>query len=125
MPFRRHVEKYLDALLDVPGGEVLVHGGRRITAARFCSLAYRTASALRLRGVGPRQGVTLLGGNLPELLAARYAAGLLGCRVSQLHTVPAAEVQSAIVRDVETSALIVDQRFAQRAGDIADMAGVG
>lgn len=122
--FRTYVEENLDVLSADPAREALVHQGRRVTAGEFRALVHRLARALRARGVDRGTTVTLLSGNLPETLAARYAANLLGARVNFLYNKLSAESQAAIVRDVETRALIVDPRLADRAAEVTALAPV-
>ncbi|MFI6688519.1 AMP-binding protein [Streptomyces sp. NPDC050485] len=122
--FRTYVVENLDALEGDPGREVLVHQERRVTAGEFRDLVHRMARALRAQGIDRGQTVTLLCGNLPETIAARYAANLIGCRVNHLYNKLAAESQAAIVRDVETRALIVDPRYVERAIEITESAPV-
>ncbi|WP_208608527.1 AMP-binding protein [Amycolatopsis pretoriensis] len=111
------MDDILDSLEAAPEREALVHYGRRITAGQFRDLVHRLAQALRAQGLQRGQTVTLLSGNLPEALATRYAANLLGCQVN-LYDKLSADSQAAIVRDVETRALIVDPAYAQRAAEI-------
>lgn len=122
--FRSHVERNLDILRDIPDREVLVHGNHRVTAAELHSLVHRMAWAMNAQGIEREQTVTLLSGNLPETIAVRYAANLLGCRVNHLYSKLSADVQAAIVEDVETRALIVDPRSAERAAQIVESAPV-
>ncbi|MFH8980637.1 AMP-binding protein [Streptomyces varsoviensis] len=122
--FRSYVEDILEALTDAPEREALVHDERRISAGELTGLVHRMARALAALGVTRGQTVTLLSGNLPETVAARYAAGLLGCRVNHLYNKLSAESQAAIVRDVETRALIVDPRLAERAAAVVAQAPV-
>ncbi|MFJ9643751.1 AMP-binding protein [Streptomyces sp. NPDC101206] len=117
--FHSHVERILDALEKQPGQEALVHRGRRVSAAELRGLVYGMARALRAQGVGRGQTVTLLSGNLPETIAARYAAGLLGCAVNHLYAGLSADVHADILRDVETRTLIVDPAYHERAADLA------
>ncbi|MFD5420528.1 AMP-binding protein [Streptomyces sp. NPDC127069] len=117
--FRSHVEEILDALEKEPDREALVHHDRRLTAGELRGLVYAMARALRSQGVRRGQTVTLLAGNLPETIAARYAAGLLGCAVNHLYAGLSAEVHADIIRDVETRALIVDPAHLDRAADLA------
>ncbi|MCX5195669.1 AMP-binding protein [Streptomyces sp. NBC_00249] len=117
--FHSHVEEILDALEKEPGREALVHRGRRVSAGELRGLVYGMARALRSQGVRRGQTVTLLAGNLPETIAARYAAGLLGCAVNHLYAGLSAEVHADILRDVETRALIVDPAHRERAADLA------
>ncbi|MGW8328622.1 AMP-binding protein [Streptomyces sp. NPDC055897] len=118
--FRTYVAENLDALQSDPGREVLVHQERRVTAGEFRDLVHRLARALRAHGIDRGQTVTLLCGNLPETIAVRYAAHLIGCRVNHLYNKLSAESQVAIVRDVETRALIVDPRYLERAVEITE-----
>lgn len=122
--FRTFVEDSLDALASDPDRELLAYGEHRMTAGQFRSLVHRMAHALAARGVERGTTVTLLSGNLPEIIAARYAANLAGCRVNHLYNKLSADVQAAIVRDVETQVLIVDPHYADRAAEITDSAPV-
>ncbi|MFF4186615.1 AMP-binding protein [Streptomyces sp. NPDC001691] len=122
--FRTYVEENLAALERDPGREVLSHQERWVTAGEFRDLVHRMARALRAEGVGRGDTVTLLCGNLPETIVARYAANLIGCRVNHLYNKLSAESQAAIVRDVETRALVVDPAYAQRAVEITESAPV-
>ncbi|GAA0479368.1 AMP-binding protein [Streptomyces sp. NPDC046215] len=118
--FRTYVERNLDALGADPGREAVRHHGRHLTAGGLRDLVYRMARALRAQGVSRGQTVTLLSGNLPETIAARYAANLIGCPVNHLYNKLSAEVQATIIRDIETHALIVDPAYAGRAAELAD-----
>ncbi|MGW5345739.1 AMP-binding protein [Streptomyces sp. NPDC004050] len=117
--FRSHVERILHALETQPGQEALVHRDRRVSAAELRGLVYGMARALRAQGVGRGQTVTLLSRNLPETIAARYAAGLLGCPVNHLYAGLSGDVHADILRDVETRTLIVDPAYHLRAADLA------
>ncbi|WP_329561230.1 AMP-binding protein [Kitasatospora sp. NBC_01266] len=122
--FQNYVERNLDALAERPEQEALVHGERRLTAGELRDLVYRMARALQARGIGRGRTVTLLSGNVPEVIAARYAANLLGCQVNHLYNKLSADAQAAIVLDVETHALIVDPRYAERAAELTAQAKV-
>lgn len=122
--FRPYVEDNLDALEAHPDREILVYGDRRLTAGQFRDLVHRMAHAIAAQGVERGTTVTLLSGNLPEAIAVRYAANLAGCRVNHLYNKLSAEVQANIVRDVETRALIVDPRLADRAAELVEQASV-
>ncbi|MHC5258069.1 AMP-binding protein [Streptomyces sp. UC4497] len=122
--FRTFVEDNLDALAAHPDREVLVYEDRRLTAGQFHALVHRMAHAIAAQGVSREATVTLLSGNLPETIAARYAANLVGCRVNHLYNKLSADVQAAIVQDVETQVLIVDPHYADRAVEITVSAPV-
>ncbi|MFD8086773.1 AMP-binding protein [Kitasatospora sp. NPDC059722] len=117
-PFRTEVVDILDELATDPARPVLLHHGRVTTAGQLRDLTHRLARALRARGVDRHHTVTLLTGNRPEAIAARYAANLVGCRTDQLYTRLPADTQAAMVRDVETHTLIVDPEHAERAAAI-------
>ncbi|MFE5584978.1 AMP-binding protein [Kitasatospora sp. NPDC056531] len=117
-PYRTEVVDILDELGADPDRPALVHRGRTTTAGDLRDLAHRLAHALRARGLDRHHTVTLLTGNRPEAIAARYAANLVGCRTNQLYTRLPADTQAAMVRDVETHTLIVDPEHAVRATDI-------
>ncbi|MGF1430024.1 AMP-binding protein [Kitasatospora sp. LaBMicrA B282] len=123
-PFPTEVTEILAVLAAAPEREVLRHRGAVTTAAQLVDLTHRLAHALRARGVDRHHTVTLLSGNLPAAIAARYAAGLVGCRVNQLYTQLPAATQATMVRDVETHALIVDPALADRAAEIAELHAV-
>ncbi|WP_411145598.1 AMP-binding protein [Streptomyces sp. x-80] len=122
--FPTYVTENLDALEHDLGHDAFLHRERRITAGEFRALVHQMARALRDQGIDRGQTVTLLSGNLPETVAARYAANLIGCRVNHLYGKLSAESQAAIVRDVETRALIVDPRMTERAAEITESAPV-
>ncbi|WP_329562327.1 AMP-binding protein [Kitasatospora sp. NBC_01266] len=119
-PFRTEVAQILDVLGTHPDRTALVHHDRRVTAGELLGLTHRLARAMHNRGIGRGQTVTLLSGNLPEAIAARYAANLLGCRVNQLYNKLPVDTQATMVRDVETRVLIVDPRHADRAAGITE-----
>ncbi|MFJ9854832.1 AMP-binding protein [Streptomyces sp. NPDC101150] len=122
--FRSYVEKILDALAADPERTVIEYETRQMGAKTLRTLIYTLARAMADEGVRRGQTVTLLSGNLPEILAARYAANLLGCRVNYLYQGKSARTQAAIVEDVETRVLIADPRMARRAAQITEMASV-
>ncbi|WP_329584554.1 AMP-binding protein [Kitasatospora sp. NBC_01250] len=122
--FGMYVEENLNALARWPEREAVVHGERRISAGELRELIYRMARALLDQGLGSGTTITLLSGNLPETIAVRYAANLIGCTVNHLYNKLSADVQAAIVRDIETTALIVDPRLADRATELLDLAPV-
>ncbi|MFF2140077.1 AMP-binding protein [Streptomyces sp. NPDC058193] len=118
--FRNYAEIILEGLNDDPDVPVLISGENRLTAAEFRSLVYRMARVMGERGVGPGRTVTMLCGNLPETIAVRYAVNLLGAHFNHLYNRLAAGVQALMMTDVDTYALIVDPRLAERAAELID-----
>ncbi|MBD0690073.1 AMP-binding protein [Streptomyces sp. CBMA123] len=84
-----------------------------VTAGDFAAATYRLAHELLARGITRGSTVTLLTGNTPEALSARYAAGLAGARVVNLYDGMSAPVLARIVASVDTTVLLVDaERYA-------------
>ncbi|MFJ5924529.1 AMP-binding protein [Kitasatospora sp. NPDC092948] len=104
----------LQSLAADPDRRALVAAdGREITAGAFAAATYRLAHELIARGVTLGSTVTLLTGNTPEALSARFAAGLAGARVVNLYDGMSAPTLAEIAASVDTSVLLVDaERFA-------------
>jgi fatty-acyl-CoA synthase len=122
--FRGYVEVVLDTLRVHPDRVVLVGDGRRITGGEFSGLVYQMARALRDGGFGPGSSLVLLSGNLPEVVAARYAANLIGAMVSHPSPGLSTEALADIVRDAEAGALVVAPDCADQAAEVARRVGV-
>ncbi|MFI6526447.1 AMP-binding protein [Streptomyces uncialis] len=120
----RFVENTLAVLAARPDAEAVVQGPRRITAGEFRALVLRTARALRRRGLRRGDGVALLGRNSPEVIAVRYAAHLLGCRVGHLSTGLTAKALAAGVEDIGARVLIADPASAGLVAAAPDLADV-
>ncbi|MEV0536739.1 AMP-binding protein [Kitasatospora sp. NPDC050463] len=87
--------------------------GVGITAGEFAAATYRLAHELIARGVTRGTTVSLLTGNTPEALSARYATGIAGARVVNLYDGMSAPVLAEIVTSVDTAVLLVDaERYA-------------
>ncbi|WP_404867487.1 AMP-binding protein [Kitasatospora griseola] len=87
--------------------------GAAITAGDFAAATYRLAHELIARGATRGTTVTLLTGNTPEALIARFAAGLAGARVVNLYNGMSAPVLAEIATSVDTVVLLVDaERYA-------------
>ncbi|GAA2610881.1 AMP-binding protein [Streptomyces tubercidicus] len=105
---------YTDVLLDVLARDrarpvlTMGDGGAEVTAGALHDTVHRMAAVLAGRGIGPGRTVSLLSGNRPEVLAARYAANLLGARVVFLYDGMAAETLARIAESVQTALLLVD-----------------
>ncbi|MFD8478421.1 AMP-binding protein [Kitasatospora sp. NPDC059673] len=92
---------------------IVTADGAGITAGEFAAATYRLAHELISRGVARGTTVTLLTGNTPEALSARYAAGLAGARVVNLYDGMSAPVLAEITASVDTAVLLVDaERYA-------------
>ncbi|MFD5766955.1 AMP-binding protein [Streptomyces sp. NPDC127049] len=104
---------YTDALLHTlardPALPVIICPDRRqITAGELRDSVHRLARELIARGVRPGQTVSLLTGNTPEALVARYAANLAGARVTPLYDGLNAEALAHLVDVADTELLLAD-----------------
>ncbi|MFF0390159.1 AMP-binding protein [Kitasatospora sp. NPDC004615] len=92
---------------------VVAADGTEIIAGEFAAATYRLAHELIARGVTRGTTVTLLTGNTPEALSARFAAGLAGARVVNLYDGMSAPILAEITTSVDTGVLLIDaERYA-------------
>ncbi|MFI9049622.1 AMP-binding protein [Streptomyces sp. NPDC053427] len=104
-----YVDLLLAALARDPARPAVTSAdGTELTAGALYATVHRMAAVLAERGIGRADTVTLLSGNRPEVLAARYAANLLGARVVFLYVGMAPEILARIVESAETVLLLVD-----------------
>ncbi|WP_328387214.1 AMP-binding protein [Streptomyces sp. NBC_00400] len=108
--FTSYTDALLAALARDPSRTAVTvgEGGEEITAGTLHATVHRMAAVLAAHGIGRGRTVCLLSGNRPEVLAARYAAGLLGARVVFLYDGMAAETLARIATSVDTALLLVD-----------------
>ncbi|MCT2590961.1 AMP-binding protein [Streptomyces sp. N2-109] len=111
--FQNYVESVLEILARDPERLVLTDtNGEKISAGALHDSVHRTAAELADRGIGRGTTVSLLTGNRPEALSARYAANLLGARVAFLHEVVhthiAPDVVAHIVKSIDSGILLID-----------------
>ncbi|MCZ1010348.1 AMP-binding protein [Streptomyces lydicus] len=108
--FTSYADALLAALARDPSRTAVTVGedGEEITAGALHATVHRMAAVLAAHGIGRGQTVCLLSGNRPEVLDARYAAGLLGARVVFLYDGMAAETLARIAASVDTALLLVD-----------------
>ncbi|MFH8343467.1 AMP-binding protein [Streptomyces sp. NPDC018045] len=117
--FTSYVENILRELADHPERRVLTTSdGRDITAAEFHDSVHRTAAELAGRGIGHGHTVSMLSGNRPEALSARYAVNLLGARIVLLYEGQAPETQARVVESAETVLLLVGPESAAPAAEL-------
>ncbi|TJZ55453.1 fatty acid--CoA ligase [Streptomyces piniterrae] len=113
-PHPPHTEPlYVDTLLtalarDPAHPAVITPDGETVTAEALHATVHRMAAELAERGIGRGRTVSLLSGNRPEVLAARYAVNLLGARVVFLYDGMAPETLARVAESVETALLLVD-----------------
>ncbi|MFF5969980.1 class I adenylate-forming enzyme family protein [Streptomyces sp. NPDC012769] len=107
--FTGYAEDLLRVLARHPDRPAVLTADRRpVSAGELSALICRLARALQARGIGPGQTVSLLTGNTPLALAARYAVPLTGARLVYLYDVMPPKALAHIVADVDTRLLLVD-----------------
>ncbi|WP_225805006.1 AMP-binding protein [Streptomyces sp. NK15101] len=107
--FVTYTEAILHALARHPGLPVIIcHDRQRITAGDLRESIHRLARELIARGIRPGQTVSLLTGNTPQALIARYAANLAGARVTPLYDGLDADTLAHLVDVADTELLLVD-----------------
>ncbi|MDX2290878.1 MULTISPECIES: AMP-binding protein [Streptomyces] len=104
---------YTDAILRTlerrPALPVIICPDRRqITAGELRDSIHRLARELITRGVRPGQTVSLLTGNTPQALVARYAANLAGARVTPLYDGLNADALAHLMDVADTEMLLAD-----------------
>src|SRR5262245_16117539 len=72
------------AALVYPQHTAIIHGQQRYTYAEFYARCRRLASALKSRGLGPGDTVSVMLANTPPMLEAHYAVPMIG---AVLHTI--------------------------------------
>ncbi|MGW8360381.1 AMP-binding protein [Streptomyces wedmorensis] len=107
--FVTYAEAILHTLARHPGLPVIIcHDRRQITAGDLRESIHRLARELIARGLRPGQTVSLLTGNTPQALIARYAANLAGARVTPLYDGLNADTLAHLVNVADTELLLVD-----------------
>ncbi|MFI8825145.1 AMP-binding protein [Streptomyces sp. NPDC053431] len=107
--FVTYTEAILGTLARRPDLPVIICPDRRqITGGELRDSVHRLARELIARGIRPGQTVSLLTGNTPQALVARYAANLAGARVTPLYAGLSPDVLAHLVDVVDTELLLVD-----------------
>jgi len=95
----------------------VVHGQRRFTWAETYRRARRLASALRRRGVGVGDTVSVMLANTPEMYEAHFGVPMAGSVLHSINTRLDAAVIRFMLEHAETKVLITDREFS---GTIAE-----
>jgi len=95
-----------------PTRTAIVHGDRTFTYAELLGRARRLASALRARGVGAGDVVSLMATNTPEAIEAHYGVVLAGAVLNPLNIRLDAAGIAFILDHAGTSVLLTDTEFA-------------
>lgn len=89
-----------------PHRTAVIHGELRFTYAQFYERVRRFASALKARGIGKGDTVTILSPNIPALLEAHYAVPMLGAVLNALNTRLDAATVAFILEHGESKAVL-------------------
>lgn len=108
-----YIESLCARLAGSPDAVVLRHDGADVTAAALLARIHRLARALAALGIGPGRLVAMFAPTVPDALALRYAAHLLGAATVYLSAPPSAAARAALVAQMAPDLLVA---FPQTAG---------
>jgi fatty-acyl-CoA synthase len=94
-----------------PGKVAVVHGGRSFTYREFYARCCRLASALRRRGVGLGDTVSVMAPNVPALLEAHFGVAMAGAVLNALNYRLDARTIAFILGHAESKVLVTDREY--------------
>ena len=94
-----------------PDRVAIIHGDRRITYAQFLERVRRFASALKARGIGRGDTVSVMALNTPALLEAHYAVPMTGAVLNAINTRLDAATVAFILKHGEAKAVFSDREL--------------
>jgi 3-(methylthio)propionyl---CoA ligase len=94
-----------------PAKIAVVHGERRYSYGAFYARCRRLADALRRRGVGAGDTVSVMAPNVPALLEAHYGVAMAGAVLNALNYRLDARTIAFILGHAESKVLITDREF--------------
>jgi fatty-acyl-CoA synthase len=94
-----------------PDKIAVIHGERRFTYDEFFTRCRRLADALRRRGIGLGDTVSVMAPNVPALLEAHYGVAMAGAVLNALNYRLDARTIAFILGHAETKLLIADREF--------------
>ncbi|MBV9967282.1 MAG: AMP-binding protein, partial [Alphaproteobacteria bacterium] len=100
-----------------PDKLAVIDGRRRFTYREFYQRCRRFADALRRRGIGPGDTVSVLAPNVPALLEAHYGVPMAGAVLNALNYRLDARTIGFILGHGAAKLLIADREFAPLAKD--------
>jgi fatty-acyl-CoA synthase len=96
-----------------PDHPAVIHGGQRLSYARFYARARRLASALAKRGAGRGTTVSVMLANTPPMLEAHYGVPMVGAVLNTLNTRLDAAIIAFTLDHAGTQILITDREFSK------------
>ncbi len=100
-----------------PGTLAVVHGERRFTYREFYARCCRLADALRRRGVGLGDTVSVMAPNVPALLEAHFGVAMAGAVLNALNYRLDARTIAFILGHAESKVLIADREYSSAIGE--------
>ncbi|WP_349358252.1 acyl-CoA synthetase [Stappia sp.] len=95
-----------------PEHTAIVHGRQRTSYADFYARSRRLASALRQRGIGKNDTVTVMLSNTPPMLEAHYGVPMAGAVLHSLNTRLDAAIIAFQLDHAESKVVITDREYA-------------
>ena len=95
----------------------VIHGGETYTYGELYRRCRRLASALKARGVGHGDTVSVMAPNVPAMLEAHYGVPMLGAVLNALNYRLDAPTIAFIMEHAETKVLITDREFSPVIGE--------
>ncbi|HEV2263150.1 MAG TPA: acyl-CoA synthetase [Stellaceae bacterium] len=94
-----------------PDKPAVIHGDRVITYGELLARCRRLASALRARGIGKGDTVSVMAPNVPAMLEAHYGVAMAGAVLNALNYRLDAKTIAFIFGHAETKLLLTDREF--------------
>jgi 3-(methylthio)propionyl---CoA ligase len=107
-----------------PDHPAVIHGQRRWTYAAFYARARKLASALRQRGLGRGDTVSVMLANTPPMLEAHYGVPMTGAVLNTLNTRLDPPIIAFSLDHAETKVLITDREFSRTMREALSLAKV-
>src|SRR5262245_14228816 len=96
-----------------PDHPAVIHGQRRWSYAEFYARARRLASALKQKGIGRGDTVSVMLANTPAMLEAHYGVPMTGAVLNTLNTRLDAPIIAFTLDHADTKVLITDREFSK------------
>lgn len=94
-----------------PDKTAIIHGDLRFTYKEFYARARRLASALKARGIGEGDTVSMMAPNIPAVLEAHFGVPMIGAVLNTLNTRLDAPALAFILDHGECRLLLTDREF--------------
>ncbi|GGB29152.1 acyl-CoA synthetase [Tistrella bauzanensis] len=102
----------LERTADVhPDRVAVIHGDQRWTYRDLYARCRRLGSALKARGIGRGDTVSIMAPNTPAMLEAHYGVPMIGAVLNELNIRLDAEALAFILTHAETRVLLTDREF--------------